>query len=222
MTQATETDTDRPDVRTQILQEATRLFANQGFDGTSIRAISDEVGIAKPSLLYHFPSKDELRRVVLEQVFSHWNEVLPELLKVATSGEGRFESLMTEILSFFLADTNRAKLLTREMLDRPDEINEQLRTFLSPWMRLMADYIRRGQEEGIIYEDVDPDSYILQVIQMVVGGLSTSTVYGGLLEEMSEDDASAIEQRQIKEIIRIARSSLFVGDPATPSEHTEG
>jgi AcrR family transcriptional regulator len=217
MSRAKETQSEQPDVRTQILHEATRLFAEQGFDGTSIRAISDEVGIAKPSLLYHFPSKDELRRVVLEQVFSHWNEVLPELLKVATSGEGRFESLMTEVLSFFLADTNRAKLLTREMLDRPEEINEQLRTFLSPWMRLMADYIRRGQEEGIIYRDVDPDAYILHVIQMVVGGLSTSIVYGGLLEESSSNDATPTEQRQVQEIIRIARSALFVGD-ATPEE----
>jgi AcrR family transcriptional regulator len=218
MTQAKEKDTDQPDVRTQILQEATRLFATQGFDGTSIRAISDEVGIAKPSLLYHFPSKDELRRVVLEQVFSHWNDVLPDLLKVATSGEGRFESLMTEVLSFFLADTNRAKLLTREMLDRPDEINEQLQKFLSPWMRLMADYIRRGQEEGIIYQDVDPDAYILQVIQMVVGGLSTSVVYGGLMEEGADEAARLTRDRQINEIIRIARSALFVGDAATPSE----
>ncbi|MGM0558918.1 MAG: TetR/AcrR family transcriptional regulator [Myxococcota bacterium] len=217
MSTAKESQSEPPDVRTQILQEATRLFAEQGFDGTSIRAISDEVGIAKPSLLYHFPSKDELRRVVLEQVFSHWSDVLPELLKVATSGEGRFESLMTEVLSFFLADTNRAKLLTREMLDRPEEINEQLRKFLSPWMHLTADYIRRGQEEGIIYEDVDADAYILHIIQMVVGGLSTSIVYGGLLEENSSDDATTAEQRQVQEIIRIAHSSLFVGD-ATPEK----
>ena len=214
MSTAEATQSEQPDVRTQILQEATRLFAEQGFDGTSIRAISDEVGIAKPSLLYHFPSKDELRRVVLEQVFSHWNDVLPELLKVATSGEGRFESLMTEVLSFFLEDTNRAKLLTREMLDRPDEINEQLKKFLSPWMRLTADYIRRGQDEGIIYEDVDPDAYILHVIQMVVGGLSTSLVYGGLLEDNSSDDTTRTEKRQVQEIIRIAHSSLFVGDAA--------
>lgn len=218
MSEAREKQSEETDVRTQILHEATRLFATQGFDGTSIRAISDEVGIAKPSLLYHFPSKDELRRVVLEQVFSHWNDVLPELLKVATSGEGRFESLMTEVLSFFLADTNRAKLLTREMLDRPEEINEQLRKFLSPWMRLMSDYIRRGQEEGIIYQDVDPDAYILHVIQMVVGGLSTSVVYGGMLEENSRDDAGPTRERQIREIIRIARSSLFVGDATTPPE----
>ena len=203
------------DVRTQILDAATRQFARRGFDGTSIRAISEEVGIAKPSLLYHFPSKDDLRRGVLEQVFSHWNEVLPELLRVATSGTSRFDSLITEAVGFFTADPNRARLLMREILDRPDQMKRQLREFLDPWMRLLADYIRRGREEGIIHEDVDPEAYILQVIQLVVGGLSQTDVFGGVLDESTEGEPSPAQQRQIDEIIRMARSALFVDADTT-------
>ena len=75
------------DVPTRILEEATRLFAARGFDGTSLSEIAGAVGIRKPSLLYHFPSKDALRRSVLEHMLSHWNELVPRLLKAATSGE---------------------------------------------------------------------------------------------------------------------------------------
>ena len=68
------------DVRTKILSEATRRFAEKGVDGTSLQEISDAVGVRKPSLLYHFPSKDALHTSVLENILVRWNEAVPRLL----------------------------------------------------------------------------------------------------------------------------------------------
>ena len=81
------------DVRAEILSQATRLFAEQGYDGTSVQEIADAVGIRKPSLLYHFKSKDELREKVLAQMLAHWNAVLPGLL-LRASTEERFDATM--------------------------------------------------------------------------------------------------------------------------------
>ncbi len=217
MSNAPKNKPDTPDVRTQILQAATQLFAGNGFDGTPLQAIADEVGIAKPSLLYHFPSKDELRRAVLDQVMSHWNEVLPRLLQAATTGEHRFESLINEIVEFFTDDADRARLLVREMLDRPDEIKQMFQQHLGPWMKILSDYIRRGQQEGIIHEDLDPEAYILQIIQLVVGTIAIGDVVESLLDAFA--DARSAHRRQLDEVIRIARSSLFIEpeNPATPT-----
>jgi TetR/AcrR family transcriptional regulator, cholesterol catabolism regulator len=44
----------------QILAEAGRLFANKGFEGTSMRDIAVACGISKSLLYHHFANKDEI------------------------------------------------------------------------------------------------------------------------------------------------------------------
>jgi AcrR family transcriptional regulator len=195
-----------PDVRTQILQAANHFFSQRGYEGTSLQLIAEEVGIRKPSLLYHFPSKDALRLAVLARVTAHWNEVLPRLLQVATSGEGRFDALVGEVVSFFTENPDRARLLMREFLDRPEEIKTALRSHLAPWMAILSDYIRRGQSDDILQADVDPEAYLVNVIQMVIGGVAVSDLFDSFFEE---GDGEGRFARQIEEVVRMARASLF-------------
>lgn len=197
------------DVREAILKCATHLFATKGFDGTSLKDISEVVGVRKPSLLYHFSSKEKLRLAVLERVLDRWNDVLPRLLMAAAGGDARFESVMDEVVGFFAHDPDRARLLVREILDRPDDMQRRLETYVRPWVTVVADYIVKGQERGEVHAHVDPEAYILQVINMVLSGVaSASSLRGGLLPPNSpRGEASA---RHLRELIRIARTSLFI------------
>ena len=204
-----ERPTEPADMRTQILDAATRLFADNGFDGTSIQAIAQSVGIRKPSLLYHFPSKDDLRRAVLDRVLSHWNDVMPRLLHVATSGERRFDAVFAEVVAFFTADPGRARLLLRAVLDHPAETRALLRQHLSHWAALVAQTVRRGQREGVIFEDVDPEAYVLQAFNIVVAGVAGADVLRVLLGTDGRDDGAATLDRQTTEIARMARAGLF-------------
>lgn len=203
------TEPEANNVRSQILAVATELFAANGYDATSLQAISDRVGVAKPSLLYHFSTKDALRSGVLDQVLSHWNEVLPRLLQAATSGEYRFESLIGESMAFLTQDPDRARLLLREMLDRPQPMRELFAQYLGPWMKILADYIRRGQTEQIIHAGVDPEAYILSIIQLVVGTVALKDVADDLLGGQACDEQQPCG-RSLDEVIRLARSALFI------------
>lgn len=210
------------DVEGEILEAATEMFAARGFDGTSLQSIADAVDITKPSLLYHYSSKDELRERVLEAVFSHWNSVLPQILQAATSGDRRFEALTEEIISFFSEDPDRARLLLRETMDRPERMRAMLWEYLDPWMSILSDYIEKGQEEGVIYENLRPDAYLVNVIHLVVGGIATSRVFGTLVgSESGEEGAGATgdsvpNEQQIEEMVRMARAALFVDDASRP------
>ena len=56
------------DTRTQLLDAAERLFADRGFRGTSVRAITDLAGANLAAVGYHFGSKAELLAAVVRRV----------------------------------------------------------------------------------------------------------------------------------------------------------
>jgi TetR/AcrR family transcriptional regulator len=194
------------DNASQLRVAATRLFAGQGFGATSLQAISDEVGVTKQTLLYHFPSKEELRRAVLDAVFEHWRERLPRILEAVTSGERRFQALTEELLRFFESDRDRARLLLRELLDNPEDMRRLIAENLRPWVLLIAQYVREGQRLGMIHEDVDPEVYVLHVITLVVANVASDGVLAAALGRQGDT-----RSRELTELTRLTHTALFTG-----------
>lgn len=194
------------EVRDNILLEATRLMAKRGFDGTSLQAVADAVGVKKPSVLYHFTSKEELRKAVLDRLLSRWNDVLPKLLMASTlTGLAKFDGVMRELMSFFAADPDRARLLVRELLDRPKQMKSSLEGYARPWVEVVSEYIRKGQNAGQIRTDVDPEAYVMQVASMSLSVLATSECMSAILPGTKEQHM----RRAIDELVRMTRTSLF-------------
>jgi len=207
----------RADSRERILHAATRLMAARGFDATSVQAIADEVGIRKQSVLYHFNSKDALREGVLDRLLLRWSDVLPRLLMAtAKSGLAKFDSVMDELFEFFTKDADRARLLVRELLDRPEALRNVIRSQAKAWVDVVASYVRKGQENGQIRAEVDPEAYVLQVACMALSCLGTVECSMALLPDSNREDAL---KRAVQEMKRAARNSLFMDSYL---EHQEG
>ena len=198
-------DADQSTVRDRILKEALRFFSERGFEGTSLQCIADAVGIQKPSLIYHFPSKDDLRQKVVESLVVYWKNELPRMLTANDSEPDRLVSTMNSLVNFFLEDVNRARLVVREMMDRPEETFALLGEHVSPWTRLIGDYLRMGQQSGVYRKDVNPDAYIVQVMVMVVSAVALGNVTSGVVGSTS----GISDKSLIKELVRIVQSSLY-------------
>jgi TetR/AcrR family transcriptional regulator len=202
------------DVRAAVVAEATRLFAARGFDGTALQDIADAVGVSKPAVLHHFPSKEHIRQAVLGGILAHWNDTLPRLLLAATASDDRFDAVFGELHRFFAADPDRARLVMREVLDRPAELRKVLRGTVRPWLSAIAGYIRTGQESGRHFADVDAEAYVVHMLQTVIAAAASAGVTSAVLE----DDA---RPRYDRELARIARASLFVSDSERPRPKAE-
>lgn len=186
-------------IRDQVIAASTRLFAASGFDATPLQDIADAVGVSKPAVLHHFPSKEHIRQGVLESIFTHWRNELPRLLLSATANHERFDSVLDEVYRFFTKSPERARFVVREVLDRPAQAREMLRA-ITPILRGVAGYIRAGLGERD--DDVDPDAYVLHVMQMVIGAAAMAEVTTALL-------AGDGRARYDRELARIAKASLF-------------
>jgi TetR/AcrR family transcriptional regulator len=193
----------------QIRVAATRLFATRGYEAVSLHAIADVVGVAKQTLLYHYPSKEVLRRAVVDHVFEHWRSTLPAILQAVTSGRRRFTALTEELVRFFDSDRDRARLLARELLDNPADTKRLLLESLRPWILLVAEYIREGQKIGLVRSNVDPESYVLHVIILVIATVANLSTVSLVLASDSTSDADR-EERHLAELVRLTRTALFV------------
>ena len=68
-----------------IVERAAELFAQKGFAGTSIREIAEAAGVTKPTLYYHFGSKEGLVRHIIVAVMGDFARILTDDLGRPTS-----------------------------------------------------------------------------------------------------------------------------------------
>lgn len=76
------------DTKTRILDAAERLFAERGFEGTSIRAVTAEAGANLAAVGYHFGSKEALFGAVLRRFRGPVNDEQLRRLEELEAGEG--------------------------------------------------------------------------------------------------------------------------------------
>lgn len=196
-------------VRDRILHEARRLFAARGYAGTSVQEIAAAAGVTRPTLVYHFGSKEQLRTEVLEGVLSRWKEELPRILAASQSGPDRFRSVLEAALDFFRERPDRARLLTREMLDRPDEMRALFARHLEPYVQLVIERIRDGQREGHTRRDVDPEAYVVHLVHAAVSVIAMGEATKHVLRDPPSVD------RQLSELVRLGKAALFLDRPST-------
>lgn len=134
------------ETRDRILKEAELAFAERGFDGTPLETIAQRAGIRRPSLLYHFATKQALYSAVIEVMFQDLRIALAE----AMATEGHFEYRLTAVTTRFdqyVTDRPQAaQLLLREILDNRGSGHEILLAGAAPVLEMLEAFVRSGPE----------------------------------------------------------------------------
>ncbi|HUY08914.1 MAG TPA: TetR/AcrR family transcriptional regulator [Candidatus Dormibacteraeota bacterium] len=136
---------EAPSTRERILAAALDLFTEQGFDKTSLREVSERVGVTKAALYYHFRSKEEMLSSLVERAHGighHGFDVLPLFNGPIdfAAALGTFSALLDQVLSnrkiFVLMERNRTAI--EGLGDHDPAHQEEHRQLERQWAEFVA------------------------------------------------------------------------------------
>lgn len=122
--------------RDKILGAAGEVFAEQGFEGATIRAITDRAGVNVAAVNYHFRDKAELyARVVLDacSIRSAWRDVMANM---PNDPRERLRALIHQFVQRLLDPSQPAwkgRLIVREMADPTKALDELVEKNIRPF-----------------------------------------------------------------------------------------
>jgi AcrR family transcriptional regulator len=105
--------------RERVLDAAEREFAAVGYAPARLADIGARAGIRRPSLLYHFPSKELLYRAVVERAFDRLGAALVQFMGDEGEFPQQLEALVRTFAEFLDAHPSLAPIIVRELIDDP-------------------------------------------------------------------------------------------------------
>jgi len=157
-----------------IVAEASHLFAEQGFEGTSLNDIAAGVGIKRASVLHHFPSKDAIYQEVFNNALGEWVSRVMEASQQDRPDRGwsYVDDIITTAFWFFTDNPEIVTILRRELLTRDSKLGIDLAEGIRPMFQQACNYFQREIDAGT-FRAFDPEQLML-------------TGYGALMSYFSD------------------------------------
>ncbi|MNI24848.1 HTH-type transcriptional repressor NicS [compost metagenome] len=134
-----------PDMKMRILLAAKKLFARQGYEGTSVRQICEEAGANIALVSYHFGGKEKVFYELFKQFFpSHLLEVYANELIDPLKG---MDILIREVIMLRHRDADLITILQLEMILNSPRI-EVLRERAFPVWKKVRELLELGRTQG--------------------------------------------------------------------------
>ena len=161
-----------------ILDQATQLFAERGYEGTSMADLAERVGLRKASLFHHFASKEQLRSAVLERLVQRITTLIGEEAEsksASTDYAQKLDALTDAIVHVLGEQPFAARLLLREAMEWDSSDGGTLAEALAGSLATGERFIQAGQAAGS-FAPGDPKHIIaslmgMHLIPFAIGGV---------------------------------------------------
>jgi len=182
-----------PQRREQLIQVATRLFAEMGYEATTTKDIAKKAGVTEPILYRHFESKQDLFvaivRNVSDQTLKHWQEIIADsddpaerVRLVAAAMPDHMKRLEDQyhVLHGALATSRDKKVL--------GVVREHYKQIEQFFRNLVTD----GERAGVFRKEFDPKAAAWQLIFSGIGFAMIDLNLGGMDRDLIEEVIESI------------------------------
>ncbi len=159
-----------------IARVAARLFADRGYDATSVREIVEASGVTKPTLHYHFGSKQGLAEALLTRPMTGFVGTLRELVERESDPLRLLRELFATQIRFLEEEPDRGRFLYAICFGpQSSSLREEMHRFGESMDRVTADCAGKLAEAGVI------DKGRVESCSQVIRGLIMSSTLDHIL-----------------------------------------
>jgi AcrR family transcriptional regulator len=173
-------------IKDTIIRESSRLFLTNGFHGTSVKQITEAVGIGRGTLYWYFKSKDE----ILESIIYKFNiEFLDGLIDAVSKCEGNFIAKYRAFHKYateFARDNRELGLvfntILNEIVGTNTKAEEVVKFVYERYRSFIEDMLENGKRDGSVRKDLDSTIFAHVIIASHSGMLMQWFVSGETLD----------------------------------------
>ena len=184
-------------LRDQLLEKAAQIFAQNGYEGTTIQQVIDALGVSKGAFYHYFSSKEDLLDAVAERMTREGLAAFAPILQDRTvSALDRFINYLNQSRQWRL---NRMGLIGAmlRMLHRDEnaiirqKINRRVVETLRP---LLAELVADGVAQGV-FNTPDPSEAAAMLLEL--GNVYVETTVPLMLDAAKQDGGADLIERRI-------------------------
>ncbi len=153
--------------RQRIVAAAVSLFAEQGFDATSVNQVVARAGVAKGALYHHFESKDDLLYEVYRELVDRQLAGLKAILAGSQRPAGTMRALIADLVETTAASAAEAKVFFRESHRLGDANQARVRNARRSIHDAFIELVRAGQASGEFGRVASPEMVTFTVFGVI-------------------------------------------------------
>jgi AcrR family transcriptional regulator len=141
----------------RLLAASVRLFAEQGFEGTSVQEIVARAGVTKGAMYHYFASKDDLLYEIYHRLLGTQTERLNTIADGPGSVRERVRAAAADVVETTLTSIDEAIVFFRSMHMLPADKRAKVRAERRRYHERFRALVEEGQRDGDFRADVPAD-----------------------------------------------------------------
>jgi len=153
--------------RSRVLEAAVDLFADQGYDGTSVAQVIAKAGVAKGGFYHHFASKEELLYEVYGDLIGEQLRRMDAILARGEAPPATLRALIVDLVETTAASARPALVFWRELSRLGDERTAEYRRARRRYHDAVRRLVRDGQAAGTFAPVASADTVTFTIFGFV-------------------------------------------------------